>query len=376
MYGYIVCNLIQKSLIFIRLLKYLKNKVINFSITLSRIVKLIFLNGDFPHELITYLLIIYAKTYRDRPKFRSSGTHTLCLKDGILYSSGDNSYGQLLISLDCGYRNRFIKTPYRDVIDIDCGSNFSVAQSKDGNLYGIGSCISGQFGLSLTKTTQLVKLPIVDVLSFSCGNFFILVQTKIGLFSCGNNDYGCLGVGRAIKTTSKFLNIDITDVISFRCSLCTVFILTKNGLFSHGFNGNGQLGLHDFDSRFIPTKISIQGVLSYSNGSFNSLVLTTHGLYFFNKRSHKKIEISNLINYSCSSFHIYLNTLDGLYYMDIGNYKKKRIYNKDVVSITSSNESSFIDTLDECYGIGKDRGELGTEEGTPNEPSKIVFFVK
>jgi len=68
--------------------------------------------------------------------------------------------------------------------------------------------------------------------------------TKKGLFGCGCNNYGQLGLGNT-ENLNTLARINIENVLSFSCGIYHSIVQTKTGLYSCGDNNDGQLGLGD-----------------------------------------------------------------------------------------------------------------------------------
>jgi len=82
------------------------------------------------------------------------------------------------------------------------------------------------------------------------------VLTKNGLFGCGKNNYGQLGLGD-LGSRNTLTKINIDDVLSFSCGLYHSVIQTKTGVYSCGDNNDGQLGLGDSIPRKNLQKINL-----------------------------------------------------------------------------------------------------------------------
>lgn len=360
----------------------LKQDVIVLAMLLNKITSLLFFNMIFPRDIIIYILFTYYKLFNNI-KFCSNTGHSLCLNYGTVYGTGTN-YGFILGIEDSDDRCHFTKSGLLknlDIVNVSTGVNHSIVQTRDGNLYGLGRNNEGQLGLEDTiwlSRAALVKLPIENVLDISCGDFFSIVLTKNGLLSTGDNDDGCLGRSDAFLDYSNHSNcrvfgpIVISNVINFRCSGWTVFILTKEGLFSHGNNGCNQLALSEevFGTRVtLPTKIDIEEPLSFYNGKTASLILTKDAIFLCDL-THDRYRIETKVNIRQALVmrnSIYYSTEDGVYGINthkLDNLTKTDsilLYPKPVLSIQPATYGMFIETYNECYGIGSSEyGELGT----------------
>jgi alpha-tubulin suppressor-like RCC1 family protein len=367
----------------------IKDKIINLSMILHRIISLIFLNEIFPNELISCIIWMYYNTFR-KIKFSNRYDNSLCLKDDIVYGTGSNKYRQLGIDTR-NQRTTFTQSTllsHLSVINIACGRVHSVFHTKDGNLYGLGVNPRGQLGTPHFNTVCIEPrlLDINNVISVSCGSDFTIAQTKDGLFSTGINEieghyklYQCFA--RKGSTSFGFGLIKISNVINFKCSALTLFVLTKDGLYSCGENESRQLGLslevHN-KKKYINKlkKIDLDDIQSYYNGSHSSLILSSTGLFLCKyKNSPSRVNVDmNIIHFMTKAYIIYFTTKDGLYLFDtadngvftgeINTITKENsmlvFSNPNILSISSSNSGGFIETETECYGWGESsQGELG-----------------
>lgn len=250
-----------------------------------------------------------------------------------------------------------IKTPkkifdtLRPIISVVCGREHAIILCQNGDIYGYGSNTEGQLGILLTPVTpsQTYVNPvrvdtIKDVLAIACGNNHSLVLTKEGLFGCGENGYGKLGLGHT-RNVYEWTKLPIQKVISFWCGDYRTMVLTEDGLFACGSNYNGCLGLGesswdaydpDIDnadevatiSTF--TRVPIEGVLSIVFTGNYTLFLTKEGLY------------------ACGEIgHFGSSYLTDEYYTPI------RIPIDNVISIATNHGASVIMTLDGVYVVGQ-----------------------
>jgi hypothetical protein len=373
----------------------LKPDVIKLSMLINRITSLLFFDMIFPRDVIIYILLTYYKLF-NKIKFSGNVGHSLCLNYGTVYGTGINS-GNILGIEDIYDRCHFSKSNLLknlDIVNVSTGVSHSIVQTRDGNLYGFGTNKYGQLGLEderCISRASVVKLPIENVLDISCGDLFSIVLTKNGLLSTGNTDNGCLGRSDFFRINSRtFKPIIISNVINFKCSACTVFIQTKDGIFSHGNNACNQLGLSKkmFGKIVIlPNKIDIEDPLSFYNGPTSSLILTKDALFLCDL-THDRYRIEtrvNIIQALIVDYAIYYSTEDGVYSFNFSTLNSPILsiqdsiflFSKPVLSIQPAPNGLFIETYNECYGIGSSEyGELGTcftSSKYQNIPTKIVF---
>jgi alpha-tubulin suppressor-like RCC1 family protein len=136
-------------------------------------------------------------------KIACGARHTIFLTEGnAVYTCGSNNYGQL------GIGQKIDKCPsptllesLKDVIDVACGWNFSVALTKDGRLFTWGRNNYGQLGISSFEdqfTPQLVPSIIHShrVISITCGSEHTLALTDAStVLTWGWSEHGQLGHG-------------------------------------------------------------------------------------------------------------------------------------------------------------------------------------
>jgi E3 ubiquitin-protein ligase HERC4 len=121
------------------------------------------------------------------------------------------------------------------------------------------------------------------------GILFFLKETENGIFSCGNNFYGQLGVGKTIHQNSpqpittlkneKVKNVacgdDHTIILTGKCPNYVKFI--ENGVYSFGRNCYGQLGLGTTYNETKPqliTSLKNEKVKNVFCGGSHTIILT------------------------------------------------------------------------------------------------------
>ena len=186
--------------------------------------------------------------------------HTFILKnDGCLWSCGYNSSGQLGLGTSGSGTNtatftQVTKNINNDVKQVACGAYYTFILKNDGSLWSCGNNEYGQLGLgtsgSDTNTatfTQVTKNINNDVEQVACGqNYTVILKNDGSLWSCGYNNFGQLGLGStATKNTFTQVATNVTnDVEQIACGYSHTFILKNNGsVWACGYNGSGQLGL-------------------------------------------------------------------------------------------------------------------------------------
>ncbi|XP_072291659.1 probable E3 ubiquitin-protein ligase HERC3 [Eucyclogobius newberryi] len=151
------------------------------------------------------------------------------------------------------------------VSQVSCGSQHSVALTKDGHVFTWGQNSRGQLGLgqesfrvtSPVQVPSLSDLPLVQVAAGGEHSFSLSLSGAV--FGWGNNSCGQLGLGdttdRGSPTAVHYLNSKKTCFIS--CGLLHTAVLTKDGaVFTFGTGGHGQLGHNSFRDELRPRLIA------------------------------------------------------------------------------------------------------------------------
>jgi alpha-tubulin suppressor-like RCC1 family protein len=221
--------------------------------------------------------------------------HTVVLTtDNFLYATGRNSEGQLGLSNNTPqniFQPCFQIPSNKTIKDIDCGSFFTVFLTTDGLLYGTGQNSFGQLGLNITNnptTFQLITIPNKLIKQVACGgNHTVVLTTDFLLYVTGLNTSGQLGIGNNITPPQKtFQQITIPGKIIKQVSCggeYTVVLTTDNLLYVTGLNGLGQLGLNNTISKntfeqclSIPNKT----IKQINCGAAYTLLLTTDNFLY------------------------------------------------------------------------------------------------
>lgn len=176
---------------------------------------------------------------------------------------------------------RISRLELHKIKDIACGYGYSVFASKssEGHLFATGVNNLGQIGyheevaghpLDTIIRPVPIKLPIKDAIDsvrrVECGQAHTLALTKAGkVFSLGSNAYG--QCGRPVITDEDYFKskvihtvqvpIDANDEITdIECGINHSMFLTKLGqVFSCGWSADGQTGLGHYDNQENPARI-------------------------------------------------------------------------------------------------------------------------
>jgi len=227
--------------------------------------------------------------------------HTIIIKDGLLYGTGRNNFGQLGVAQD-DVDNRTILTPMlndtgKTPKSISCGRFHTIVLMTDGTLYGTGYNSNGQLGVAQDDVDdRTILTPMLNDTgktpkSISCGVFHTIVLMTDGtLYGTGNNSNGQLGVAqddvddRTILT--PMLNNTGKRPKSISCGQTITFVLMTDGaIYGTGENAFGQLGVaqDDVDDRTILTPMlnnTGETPKSIATGGVHTIVLMTNGAIY------------------------------------------------------------------------------------------------
>ena len=214
--------------------------------------------------------------------------HTLVITDDDhLWSWGRNDFGQLCLGNQTG--SSFPqKTPFSNISKISTGCNHSLFQKNNGAIFVCGNNRAGQCGLGHFNDPQIIPSLIPgapsNIVRFVCGSQqSLFLDSEGNVFSCGNNEYGELGLAhnRNQNELNKISNIPPIKMIS--CVFASSYLIDFEGnLWTFGKNDYGQLGHGDTTHINVPkivrTLKNIQQI-SYGNS----------GNHFFVKNSQNRI---------------------------------------------------------------------------------------
>ncbi|AEC02506.1 fimbrillin family protein [Parasphaerochaeta coccoides] len=213
---------------------------------------------------------------RDATAVFSKSNHTMILKkDGTLWATGLNTYGQLG---DGTKTNR--STPAKvmsAVVAVSTGNNHTMILKKDGTLWGIGNNLTGQLGDG-TKTTAYTPVKVMgNVAAVSAGNNHTMILKKDGtLWATGSNAEGQLGNVGIATVTSTPVQV-MRDVAAVSAGSQNTMILKNDGtLWATGLNDRGQLGDGTKTNKTTPVKV-MTNVAAVSAGNNHTMILKKDG---------------------------------------------------------------------------------------------------
>lgn len=222
--------------------------------------------------------------------FSKGESHTLIVTKSGIYGCGSNKYGELGLGHN---REQWLFQKINDkdyegnIISAVCGKNHTAILTTSG-LYVCGNNENGQLGLGHNNNQNLLQK--IDKKSYGGGNIervccgwnSTILSTSSDLYACGNNIYGNLGTGDKLsqnifKKINKEFNND--DIISIICGVGSTTIFTINGLYiSGGLHGFGTTaGLNTFE--YAKKDLYEGDIIAVICNDYTSMILTTNGLY-------------------------------------------------------------------------------------------------
>ena len=244
---------------------------------------------------------------------------------------------------------------------VGAGNHFSVFL-KDGVLYSSGENIVSQLGNGSVgfdvKAPLAVEMPEGfdgTIKSVSAGMLHTTFLTEDGdVYAFGFNNRGPLGLGDEDSRQSavKIDALDDVEITGIENGNGVSYALAADGtLYAWGSNTNGQLGTGDQEERLVPTAVealSEETVVAVSSGTSHTLALTADGeVYAFGSNTDNQVDGSD------DRRVIDPVLVDGL--------------PADIVGVTADGKTSFAVTADgRVFGWGQsDKGQLlqGTDNG-------------
>jgi alpha-tubulin suppressor-like RCC1 family protein len=169
-----------------------------------------------------------------------------------LYVCGNNCGGQLGLG-DNKDRNTYVKLEnnFGKIQNIFCGGFHSIILNDNNGLYACGDNMRGQLGLGDNKnrnTYTKIKHNFGKIKNIYCGDHHNIILTDNNeLYVCGYNYYGQLGLGdNNNRNTYTKLEHNFGKIINIYCGdHHNIILIENNELYVCGGNSVGQLGLDD-----------------------------------------------------------------------------------------------------------------------------------
>ncbi len=224
-----------------------------------------------------------------------SYNYSLGIRNGILYSTGRGSYGEL------GLGNIQLVTTFTQVgsfTDWDyvyTGGRHSLG-IRNGILYAWGWNDVGQLGIGNTKDKKVPTQvgSFTDWDSVSGGGFYSLGIRNGVLYAWGENNYGQLGLGDRTDRKSPTQVGSFTDWDFVSAGPYQSYAIRNGKLYAWGWNLEGQLGLDDTNERIlVPTQVGSFTDWDYVSGNFHSLGLRNGKLYAWGQNDYGQLGLGD-----------------------------------------------------------------------------------
>jgi len=210
--------------------------------------------------------------------------HTICLDDlNRPWSFGHNNEGQLGLG-DCTNRVFPQRLHLKGIEKVACGKYFTLFLNASGEVYGCGSNSCGELGLGDIRRRvtprRIDTLP--EIFSIACGDDHSIFLGFHNVYACGNNHSGQLGLGDRLRQFPVILKpnmLQIDNICAISCGCHHTMLLDfSGGLWTCGFNAYGRLGLGDTTNRFEPERIQVFSKIRFmSSGGHHSVVQDSQG---------------------------------------------------------------------------------------------------
>ncbi|GCB60820.1 hypothetical protein scyTo_0014230, partial [Scyliorhinus torazame] len=221
------------------------------------------------------------------PHFKQQRIHfAACGTSQILFlSQAGTVYQSEVVTKDTAAATKefFITKPQllkslseKNIIQVACGNNHSLALSKEGQLFAWGQNTYGQLGIDTKGASQpvpqcvtsLTGMPVAQITAGGEHSFALSLSGAV--FGWGRNDRGQLGLkdteDRHKPNYVKLLECKKTIHIS--CGEEHTAVLTK--IYSFGRGENGQLGNRETGDQLVPLPVNITDTPD-KNGTENGL---------------------------------------------------------------------------------------------------------
>lgn len=178
-----------------------------------------------------------------------------------------------------------------DLRPLSCGYEHA-AIIRNGDVYTMGISSTGCLGLgpllsqsSPPKIVQTLADVKVKAISVSCGRKHTLILTDYGVYVCGSNNYGQLGIGPFVQESPYpqiIAQLCFSKIIDVVAGQYHSLALTSDGrVYTWGWGIHGQLGHGTCDNEFFPKLLEFnQPVKQIAGGHAHTLILTEDGQLF------------------------------------------------------------------------------------------------
>jgi alpha-tubulin suppressor-like RCC1 family protein len=249
--------------------------------------------GHHDNELMSVCLSLKDQFIGDITAISAGMSHSLILNTrGQVFSFGTNEYEQLGAgAIEHQNLPTLIETSeLGKIITISAGSYHSLLLNSEGQVFSFGANDCGQLGLGenedenlpmLIKETQSRKIVAIS----ASGSHSLFLDDQGQVFSCGNNEFGQLGLGDCEdRLDLTLIEIPAINIIAISAGGHHSLILDCDGqVYSFGSGLLGRLGHRKSKYRLVPTLIEapwIGDIIGISAGGEHSLILNSNGQVF------------------------------------------------------------------------------------------------
>lgn len=231
---------------------------------------------------------------------------------GEVYFVGDLNYASQLKKEASCITELFDLQPGDKIIQVDGGSNFSIALSQMGDVFTFGENNNGQLGINQQENVyQTAPIKITEnfdlqedeqITKIAVGSSHALALTQLGnVFVWGNNNFGQLGNDKRGINAYKPEKLELygEKAIQIACGSFHSYVLTNlNFLYGFGYNGYGQLAdkaviVHTGNDKSVPYEMSKnfnlevnEKIVDIYSGFFYGMAITSnHNIFSFGQNS-------------------------------------------------------------------------------------------
>ena len=232
------------------------------------------------------------------------GHSAIALKtDGSLWATGSNDGGVLGLGSNVSYAYNFTEINIADVIDVSIGYRHTILQTSTGKVYSTGNNTYNQLLIediiSRDTFTEVSGFGVRRKIICGRDNTFVL-NVDLTLWVIGNNLGGELGLGTTtnvttLTTTGVGSVIDVvTGVNGSDIHGFSRLILSDGLVYATGYNLNGELGLGDTTDRtsFTTTTLYAQHI------TYNMILDTLGNILSTGLNNFGQLGLGDIINRS------------------------------------------------------------------------------
>ena len=301
--------------------------------------------------------------------------------DGTIWGCGDNGGGQLGIAQDDTTTRAVLTQMKTDMLDgrpvsITFGYEFTLVLTLYGTIWGCGENVRGQLGIAQDDTTNRsvltqMKTDMLDgtPIAISSGYNHTFVLTTNGIWGCGDNGGGQLGIAQDDTTSRSILTQMKTDMLVGTPTMISggffyTIVLTTNGIWGCGDNVRGQLGIaqDDTTNRSVLTQMKtdmlVGSLVAIFSGFEYTIVLTANGIWGCGKNDFGQLGIAQ----------------DDTTSRSILTQMKTDMLVGTPIDISSGYDHTIVLTTHGIWGCGRNNsGQLGTDD---NVDTSILTQMK